>query len=503
MAEKTINSKFYKPNVQNPLGETYLKLTYDPTTGVVKLYQYNEIGGIVGVETEVYRDGVWKYNPGAVTTVEEKNNVQQKVISSISKLKSDPRNIIPTFVTQNLPSRDEGSSGEIYPSQNSGGFIGKIAEGISNIYDQNVDPDKYYFNTTQQEKDLFGTPELLKYPKDILDNQQDTFQISQYRYNSPARNIFADGTNVSSVISQGLQRNSAITDFIGKVVLPMPNEVIDSNGVGWADERISNFELGAAAYMHSHQLQNLAGNALLDLLGLAAKAATAEETGGALNSFIDKGIEGFKGIFTSGDMGALDPNRPDLKALLTSKLLKQIHLDVSPETILKRGYGIIPNSNLELLFNGPLLRNFTFTYRMSPRSDKEARNVKRIIRFFKQGMAARRYNSQSSTPVGAGAASLYLGTPNIFKLRYTTSGNNDISGVNKFKLCALTNCSVSYAPDGQWSAYEEGQPTSVIMGLAFTEIEPIYNTDYQENGILTGKDIKSNQPPVYPDDVGF
>ena len=93
---------------------------------------------------------------------------------------------------------------------------------------------------------------------------------------------------------------------------------------------------------------------------------------------------------------------------------------------------------------------------------------------FKQGSAPRKLNSQS----GAGAASLFLGTPNVFKLSYKT-GDKEISGLNKFKICALVNMNVIYAPDGQWAAYDKGQPVSVQMSLNFQEIEPVYESDYQ------------------------
>ena len=32
-----------------------------------------------------------------------------------------------------------------------------------------------------------------------------------------------------------------------------------------------------------------------------------------------------------------------------------------------------------------------------------------------------------------------------------------------------------------WNAYEKGQPTSCILSLQFKELEPIYNTDYDED----------------------
>ena len=69
---------------------------------------------------------------------------------------------------------------------------------------------------------------------------------------------------------------------------------------------------------------------------------------------------------------------------------------------------------------------------MSPRDEEEAKQVKAIIRFFKQGMAARTIQNT------AGERSLFLGTPNIFRLQYRTSEGKIIEGVNRIKTCALS-----------------------------------------------------------------
>ena len=42
---------------------------------------------------------------------------------------------------------------------------------------------------------------------------------------------------------------------------------------------------------------------------------------------------------------------------------------------------------MELLFGGPTLRNFRFQFKMTPRNEKEAQQVKLIIRAFKRNMA--------------------------------------------------------------------------------------------------------------------
>jgi hypothetical protein len=142
---------------------------------------------------------------------------------------------------------------------------------------------------------------------------------------------------------------------------------------------------------------------------------------------------------------------------------------------------------------------------MSPRSAKEAEMVRRIIRFFKQGMSVKKMRGKS------GQSSYFLGTPNVFKLQFRNGRTNEIAGVNKFKSCALTSFSCNYTPDGLWAAYEKGQPVSTTMQMTFNELEPIYDTDYQQGNIFgvdsrTGKldDInRSDLSSVSSNSVGY
>jgi hypothetical protein len=145
---------------------------------------------------------------------------------------------------------------------------------------------------------------------------------------------------------------------------------------------------------------------------------------------------------------------------------------------------------------------------MSPRSEKEAKVINKIIRFFKQGMAAKKQDKRSGNQEygTAGATSYFLGTPNVFQLQYKTTGGNPIKGVNRIKTCALVGFSMNYTADGTWAAYDDGQPVSVIMNMSFKELEPIYDTDYQTD-IFDGRNADKNPLgdlyPISPDEVGY
>jgi hypothetical protein len=342
------------------------------------------------------------------------------------------------------------------------------------------------------ENKLFGTAEaakLLIYPEDLLQNEQDNLRITQYNYVSPTGKDFLSG-NVADILTKGLQRNSATSaDFKGTVILPIPNNAQDNNSVSWGPDTMNNLNASVMAYMQNSPAQSLAT--------IAGGKIAEQATGFNPTQLILIGLLADK----AGGLEAMEnsPLKTQLQAALASYASKQVGFEIPAETILSRGLGIVPNSNLELLFNSPTLRDFSFGWRMTPRSDREAKNVRRIIRFFKQGMAVRKVNAKSS----AGAGSLFLGTPNIFKLEYK-SGSKSIPGLNRFKMCALTGFTVNYSPEGQWASYDDpsspGQPVSVTMGMSFTEIEPIYESDYQES-IFEG--LTPDLDKISDNDIGY
>ena len=213
------------------------------------------------------------------------------------------------------------------------------------------------------------------------------------------------------------------------------------------------------------------------------------ELGGAMDKFGD--VENKKNINLLG------------RTVIGSQLLNLLQFQVSPESILARGAGVIPNSNLALLFNAPTLREFTFRWKMSPRSREEATRVNNILRFFKQGMAPKKANDTKS-----GGGSFFLGTPNIFDIHFKTAKTKDYQildrndSVLRIKTCACTGAAVNYTPEGMWNAYEKGQPVAITLTLRFNELEPIFDTDY-DNNYFNYDPQRTDLLPVPTDAVGY
>ena len=280
------------------------------------------------------------------------------------------------------------------------------------------------------------------YPLNI-DLGQDHLQINRFEYVRRGANISGPDNTPS-----GQSARDTTKEPKGTVILPMP-KVSDSNGAEWGESDLNIFGIGAVGALKA------AGD-------LAVKGVESISSGFDINNTQDllKMFGGGVPVPTTGDLkGSVAVGG----ALLGSSVLKTAGITVEPDTLLARATGFIANPNAELLFQGPVLRDFGFQYLMIARSREEGEQIRKIIRWFKQG-AAPKYRNQA-----------LLGTPDIFSLEYKTPGNEGI--MNKFNDLALRTITVDYAPDGFWSAYEDSQPVAVRMSLQFTELKPVYDKD--------------------------
>tara|TARA_R100001463_G_scaffold26003_1_gene61135 strand:- start:740 stop:1372 length:633 start_codon:yes stop_codon:yes gene_type:complete len=199
-----------------------------------------------------------------------------------------------------------------------------------------------------------------------------------------------------------------------------------------------------------------------------AGAAIALNAVGNSENTTDAGLGGVLGNLKNT---IVDSNKVISDAIGVGAAAVAVGADIS--SLLSRTEGMILNPNLELLFQGPSLRPFSFQFKLSPRSRSEAKEIVKIIRFFKQGMAPIRENSR-----------LFLRTPNTFKIKYVQLGRDSESPfMNKFKECALLSCNVQYTPEGNYAPYDDGAMSSYVMSLQFKELEPVYNDDYGDEDV--------------------
>ena len=160
-------------------------------------------------------------------------------------------------------------------------------------------------------------------------------------------------------------------------------------------------------------------------------------------------------------------------AAAASAALGNLKGNQSVNTVQSRFNGQVFNPNLELLFTGPNLREFTFQYLFTPRSQGEAGQVIGIIKTLKKYMLPR---TQSSNQ---GEDSFFLKSPRIFRLEYQNDGSPH-PFLNKFKDCALLSCGVEYTPQGTYATFPDGVMHAYRVTLNFTELDPVYAEDFEE-----------------------
>ena len=313
-------------------------------------------------------------------------------------------------------------------------------------------------------------PTVFAYPLDI-DPQQDHLKIKKFKYSRPASNVQAGrpdnvktetksiktykkgrGTRTSGTktVNTNVAGDSVLgMEQLGSVVLPMP-KVVDTNGCEWGESKVNIFGLAAMSMG-----QNL------------GKLGMSEEQQEDLKK-IQKSLRKNKGMGTSslrdiaGATGA---------SVFSQAAITALGQQISNNEFLARTGGRILNPNAELLFQGPVLRDFNFDFLMVARSREEGEEIRRIIRWFKTGMAPKFNNST------------FLNNPDIFTLEYKRGQGpmDQLDTVNRFSPggLALRTIQVDYAPNGSWSAYQDSQPVALRMSLNFAELRPIFESDQE------------------------
>ena len=308
---------------------------------------------------------------------------------------------------------------------------------------------------------------ILRYPLEALTGTTDYLQIDIKEYKRDSSKLIQKkgfGRNTLNTRAGNTRSGSLSTKSVkntGTILLQIPSDIKDGNSASYGDSKMNTLT-GAAAGALSGGMK--AGAEL-------AKALTNQQTFEESGDKIKKEIGG---NLAPGETEALLKAAQDgITAKATSAAMGVFGANVSTEDLLARQQGQIFNPNLELLFNGPSLRSFSFTFKFTPRSPSESNQCKQIIRSFKQNMAPKLGGDT------VGGSSIFMKTPNLFELRYR-KGNDDHPFLNKFKQCFLTNMSVNYTGEGVYATYDDATPISMQLNLSFKEIEPIYFDDYNQ-----------------------
>ena len=273
------------------------------------------------------------------------------------------------------------------------------------------------------------------YPADIATSGQDVIQFTALTYSVKTLQGFTFGGRDRVKPGSGSGRSR------GTVTLPIQSGIKDQNTAGWGEDVMTPVDIAKA--------------------GLALNTITSGIPG------LDKSVNQLKDQLQGPDMDGF-------KTLAASAFAEKA---ANVKGLLARTQGVIQNPNLELLFQKPTLRPFSFQFKLSARSPDEAADIVKIIRFFKQNMSPQKGGGSGGT-----SANLFLKAPNTFQIHYMHEGKGgkEHPFIGRPKECAMTSFEVDYTPDGNYSTLRDGFMTSYTISMSFKELEPVFYEDYDD-----------------------
>ena len=453
---RSSDANFSEIKLEIPAQRTGNSIT--PVSGQMKQELYIEQNGESVLSATKIGGGNW-------TFVKDQNNnfvlndlIRRDLTNSSSQLSKNISNST-TQTAKNASFVDGSNTFKLSDTQVSQSIKGTPTIGTEddNALESNQSTEelqKQILELTRPKTKLYNDGKPLVYP--INDgNRSDYIQIQLMEYKKSG---FGGEDGKFSIAR--IDDADRFNDVKGTVFLPIQSGIVDNCSVDWGQGQMNPI---------TAQFANAAYGTIA--AGAGGIGAAAQQFGTSMFQIADT----FKN------------STPELRQLLVNYFTEQA---VGTPGLLSRSLGGAINNNLELLFNGPTLRSFTFTFRLTPRKSDESKVIREIIRLFKTEMHPALSESE-----------LFLLAPNVFKIKYKQNlgdrqnpdkykqSKDDHPYLNKIKICALKDFSVNYTPDGSYMTYnEDGSMTSYELNMTFAEINPIYKQDYE-------KDEEGNEGP--------
>ena len=377
------------------------------------------------VKRETYRTDAKGNNQvkiSEVTADKDGNITNDTTLSTASKeerraLQNPNSQLRNSIRQQTKEAGDEAQANSIDP----GGALERSGGGSGNTATQAPTGDSQATTTSAPSSTRnFGS---MQYPTTIASGQ-DVIQFTALTYSVKTLTGFTFGGRDRVKPGSGSGRSR------GTVTLPIQSGIKDQNAAGWGEDVMTPVDIAKAGF--------------------------------ALNTIMG-GMEGASesvGILKNQAIGS----KEDLAKLVGTKFAEQA---ANVKGLLARTQGIVENPNLELLFQKPTLRPFSFQFKLSARSPEEAAEIVKIIRFFKQNMSPQKGGGSGGT-----SANLFLKAPNTFQIHYIHAGGDEHPFIGRPKECAMTSFEVDYTPDGNYSTLKDGFMTSYTISMSFKELEP-------------------------------
>lgn len=343
-------------------------------------------------------------------------------VSIDSVLENDPNIERNTLITESYPTLN------IFQEEEIGRIVGSISFNTNDI--------PLTFVPESRKTDY----EILSYPEDIGTSKQDRI-IFKMKHIEGSRQINFDPTKAGTDGGPLFLGKRVYGKIDGSVTLPIPGGISDENNVKFTAETLDVVSAaGFGAVLDPNQAIQAGGQLLNNMLNMTPDALRA---------------------VLGGDTA--------------SNLIAALRIQLAQAAVGKSGMfsrigGGILNPNIELLFQAPGMRTFQYSFTMSARSIKEATQIKKIIRFFKQGMSVKKSKTN-----------IFVISPNLFEIKYKLGNTDeDHPSIGRINDCALVNLNTTYGDGSTYMTFDDPDRTMTTykMDMTFQELEPITEENY-------------------------
>lgn len=288
----------------------------------------------------------------------------------------------------------------------------------------------------------------LRYPYDQIGSDNDYVLFTFYDYVAP---FSAQGQgqdfqkNTATVSAYNNSSASGLKNSTGSVIMYMPEDIQGEYGAQWQDTNLSNMARGA--------------------LGLFGSAANGD-LGQAISNVADTLGKAGENAISKGTL---------VSNILSDALQKSNFASLTVNDVFASTTGQILNPNTEVLYKGPMMRNFSLQFKMVPNNNDDAIRIRKIIHTFKYATLPKYGGS------GDKETASFVKVPQIVDVSFM-KGSSLNPWVTQFKPCVIKNVSVSYTPDGTWARLPNGSPVATTLSLQFQETKMVFADELTEGG---------------------
>lgn len=262
------------------------------------------------------------------------------------------------------------------------------------------------------------------------------------------------------------ERQSPFTDSSWRphsmLYLPLPDVLKDSTAA-----KYGGMDLETVGDFFNMDFATGVGGALYRNAGTAISTGVGNLSGAALSAMI-AAASGGKASGVGDKLGAA-----------LNKGMQNTFPGDKIQSAIEQKFGVAPNPNPSVAFQGPELRNFSYTWTFYPTKKEESAKVFNIIKLLKQA------SLPAQTFSGSGAL---LNYPDICQLNFFPWDENSNSrwgwtekSIIRIKKCFMTNVDVDYNPSNVPGFFndENSSPVAIRLTINFSEIEYMLSQDWE------------------------